>query len=1170
MTPQIDLSSMTRAQKEALLRLLQEKSERQEVVTAKNDLIEFAKQVYPGYSVGAHHRYMAKLFKDVASGKKKRIIVNLGPRHGKQLAHSTPVLTTVGWKTHGELRVGDEVFHPNGFPVRVVALSDETMATMELETTDGEALKCHENHEWLVRDSTTRTEKVVETKWFLQPAVTGPRAGQQKKLWYGTRGARGSSCHYQLPFVEALQFDHVPLLLDPYVLGVWLGDGTAGKPAVTMGTEDLAEVMGGFEAVGLVQSTLCVHSGTGVPTAYFSGPRPNVAGELTRSLQALGIYKTKRIPEHYLRSSVAQRLQLLAGLVDTDGHVEAGTGRVRVVTVSRELAEDIIGLCTTLGFRPYLTEQQPSLSTSGIQGRRVVYTVGCQPTVALPTRIKRKQVFVKAQARRVGVADVRYTSSPEPGRCIQVDSPDGLYLVGRTLVPTHNSELTSYLFPAWFLGQHPNKKIIMATHTASLSEDFGRRVRNLIDSSDYARIFSETKLAQDSKGAGQWNTSAGGSYYAVGVGGALAGRGADLLIIDDAHSEQDAQSGTRTVFDQAWSWYQMGPRQRLQWGGAIIVVMCMTGDTPVLLANGTEKPLRDIRAGDEVATYERGALTTAKVLNWKSSGIDSIYKIRTQSGKILRANERHPFLVEQNGERQWIQVRSLKPGMCLVAKRGAVVPQDPKQSPGCVDPAKPQGRTTRSTLTRLTTLLGTMVSGWVRSARMVGVQSQPNPKGFASYTTPRFVGQTGTVGPGIAQKNGVTPASKRAMALRRQISIAFSEVKMAFAQCVRNLRQNTILARTGITSCASIMNMQLGEFEGYSATTATSRSATQKQQQQRKLLPSTFDFTTDQILEISPDGREEVFDLQVARTENFIANGVVSHNTRWSLLDLTARLLQQQKRNPRADQWEVVEFPAILNEYSEDPERPEKSLWPEKWDIETLRQTRETLDVKYWNAQYQQNPTSEEGALIKRDQWRIWEEEDPPVCNFIIQSWDTAHDTKSSSDYSACTTWGVFDEVVEEGQDAGRTTPALILLDAFKKRMEFPLLKKTAYEMWQEWRPDAFVVEKKAAGGPLLQELRMMGIPAQEFSPSRGNDKTVRVNAIADLFKSGKVYAPHTRWAQEVIEECAAFPHGENDDFVDTVTQALLRFRQGGFVSLDTDWRDEPKQFKSRRYAGYY
>ena len=415
------------------------------------------------------------------------------------------------------------------------------------------------------------------------------------------------------------------------------------------------------------------------------------------------------------------------------------------------------------------------------------------------------------------------------------------------------SEFSSYLFPAYFLGKYPEKKIIMGTHTAGLSEDFGRRIRNLIDSEEYGEIFPATVVADDQKAAGKWSTAAGGQYYAAGVGGALAGRGADLFVIDDPHSEQDVKTNSRLAFDTAWSWFQTGPLQRLMPGGAIIIIM-----------------------------------------------------------------------------------------------------------------------------------------------------------------------------------------------------------------------------------------------------------------------------------------------------------------TRWSLLDLTGRLLDYQIKNPEAIPWELVELPAILNE----GEETEKSLWPEQWSLELLKSTKASIDPRYWNAQYMQQPTAESSAVISRKHWRIWEKDDPPSCDYVIQSWDTAFETKTTSDYSACTTWGVFYNE-EEGN-----SPQIILLDAFKDRMAFPELKTVALRHYKEWTPDAFIVEKKAAGAPLIQELRQMGIPVSEFSPSRGNDKMVRVNAVADLFTSGKVWAPDTRWAREVIEEVAAFPVGENDDYVDTTTQALLRYRQGGFIPLDTDEQED--KFFQRRKAAYY
>jgi len=221
------------------------------------------------------------------------------------------------------------------------------------------------------------------------------------------------------------------------------------------------------------------------------------------------------------------------------------------------------------------------------------------------------------------------------------------------------------------------------------------------------------------------------------------------------------------------------------------------------------------------------------------------------------------------------------------------------------------------------------------------------------------------------------------------------------------------------------------------------------------------------------------------------------------------------------------------------------------------------MDPRYWNAQYMQDPTAEEAAMVRREMWKMWPKDNPPKCEFIIQSWDTAHETKTTSDYSACTTWGVWYNE-EEGD-----SPHLILLDAFKARMTFPELKESALKHYKEWEPDAFIVEKKAAGGPLIQELRRMGIPVQEFTPSRGNDKIVRLNAVSDLFASGKVWAPDTRWAREVIEEIAAFPVGEHDDFVDTTSQALLRFRQGGFISLDSDQVDDAPMWRARK-AAYY
>jgi len=417
------------------------------------------------------------------------------------------------------------------------------------------------------------------------------------------------------------------------------------------------------------------------------------------------------------------------------------------------------------------------------------------------------------------------------------------------IAPRHGkSEMISYLAPAWFLGKYPHKKVIMASHTADLAVNFGRRVRNLVGSDPYKDIFPQVELQSDSKSASRWGTNFQGEYFAIGVGGALAGRGADLFIIDDPHSEQEAKTGRPDVFLPAWEWFQSGPLQRLMPGGSIIIVM-----------------------------------------------------------------------------------------------------------------------------------------------------------------------------------------------------------------------------------------------------------------------------------------------------------------TRWSKLDLTGMIVNQMAKEEDVDQWEIVEFPAILND---------KPLWGDFWSIEELLGKKAGMDPRYWQAQYMQNPVSEEGALLKREWWQIWEKDDPPECEFTIMSLDAAQETNNRADYNALTMWGVF-----FNEDTNNYN--IILLNAIKRRLEFPDLKKLVLEEYKEWEPDAFVVEKKSNGAALYQELRRMGVPVGEFTPGKGQDKISRVNAVSDLLASGIVWAPDRRWAREVIEECNDFPSGTNDDLVDSTTQALMRFRQGGFIRLPTDEPEEQKYFRSKRVAYY-
>jgi predicted phage terminase large subunit-like protein len=394
------------------------------------------------------------------------------------------------------------------------------------------------------------------------------------------------------------------------------------------------------------------------------------------------------------------------------------------------------------------------------------------------------------------------------------------------------------------VGNNPKLKIIQTTHNTELAVRFGRKMKNLIDSDLYKQVFDKVAISADSKAAGRWETNHGGEYFAAGVGSSITGRGADLLIIDDPHSEQDALS--TTAFDNAYEWYTSGPRQRLQPGGAIVIVM-----------------------------------------------------------------------------------------------------------------------------------------------------------------------------------------------------------------------------------------------------------------------------------------------------------------TRWGTKDLTGRLIDAQAKEPKADQWEVIEFPAILPS--------NKPIWPEYWDIETLQTTKASLTEQKWQAQWQQKPTSEEGSIIKREWWKVWDEKEVPDLIHVIQSYDTAFSRKETADYSAITTWGVFSH-------PRKNSPQIILLDADRGRWEFTELKKHAIDKYKFWEPETVIVEAKASGLPLTDELRSAGIPVVNYTPSRGQDKHVRVNSVAPLFESGQVWVPDERWTEDVIEECAAFPFGDHDDYVDSTTQALMRYRQGNFIQLPDDYYDEPRTVEQREY----
>ena len=571
----------------------------------------------------------------------------------------------------------------------------------------------------------------------------------------------------------------------------------------------------------------------------------------------------------------------------------------------------------------------------------------------------------------------------------------------------------------------------------------------------------------------------------------------------------------------------------------------MTGDTNVLMADGSSTQLKDIRPNDIVATFEHGKLTTSKVNNWRSSGIDSIYTVQTQSGRILRANERHPFLVMNEGIMEWIRLQDLKLGMFLVATKDALDLQGHKQNLTNVPLAKQENVITEKTLKHHIILSDIMENGLENNVDAV---SQLLQKDFVTHAIQSTTHQKNQ----LQKKTGLGASNTVTASLLSNISQWLKSVA-TFVMCV-GIRQQVITPERIGTTNSVLTTVMRQEMSGdCSVMTATLPLDMERHQSYLRELHRISDFTIDPIVSITPSGKEEVFDIEVDRTENFIANGVVSHNTRWSKRDLTGQIVDNSFKRDGSNEWEVIELPALFPSG--------KPLWPEFWAKEELDAIKAELPVSKWEAQYQQNPTSEEGAIIKREMWQLWDSDTPPPCEYIIQSWDTAFEKSQRADYSACTTWGVFYKPNELGVE----TANIILLDAYKARLEFPQLKAKAQAMYKEWEPDTLIVEKKAAGAPLIYELRAMGIPLQAYTPSKGNDKIARVNSISDLFASGMVWCPGTRWAEELVEELAAFPNGDHDDLVDSTSQALIRFRQGGFIRLASDMPDEEVYFKRKR-----
>lgn len=515
---------------------------------ARDDLLAYVRLTMPDpkdasanprtrYLTGRHHELMARKLQDLEAGRIRRVILNLGPRHGKACADDTPVLTPTGWTTHAELRPGSTVFGPDGTPARVLATRRWEPDMLRVHFSNGDSVCVHRNHEWTVRDDkrgarsvTLETHELAAEVWCRKPS------GKRFTRW-------------KLPDTAPVQHPTALLPIHPYALGAWLGDGAASSPRF-VGVDE--EIFDAVAACGYPVSARGRHRTQGTPWVNFGSGRPNVRSEFSQGLKDLGLLGNKHIPDLYLRASVEQRMQLLAGLIDTDGHCDP-RGRIRIVTADPTLADGIFDLCAGLALRPYRTEQAPHTSTSGVTGRRRAITIGFQATGPIPCRVPRKRPVRFAPRRAVAITAI--TPDTASGcQSIQVDRPDGLYLVGKTLLPTHNTELASKKFVAWFSGRHPEKSLILGTYNEIYAGDIGRAVRDNILASEHRLVFPEHELKEGSVAAQRLETTFGGQLSFVGRGGSITGRGGHGLIIDDPIKDR-READSQLTRDQLWDWF---------------------------------------------------------------------------------------------------------------------------------------------------------------------------------------------------------------------------------------------------------------------------------------------------------------------------------------------------------------------------------------------------------------------------------------------------------------------------------------------------------------------------------------------------------------------------------------------------------------------------------------
>jgi len=685
------------------------------------------------------------------------------------------------------------------------------------------------------------------------------------------------------------------------------------------------------------------------------------------------------------------------------------------------------------------------------------------------------------------------------------------------------SEIASRHFAPWVLGRHPDWEIIAASGAQSLAMSFSRYIRDLVRDPAYQSVFEQMRLDPSSQSVENWNTTYGGGYLAAGIGTMITGRGAHILVIDDPVKDAEA-ADSQVIRDAVWEWYMSTAVTRLAPGGGVLGIMCMTGDTPVLMADGSQRRLDTLKPSDEIATYARGTLASTTVSAVKSNGLDSVLKIRTSSGKIVRVNQRHPFLtVAPSGEISWTRTRDL------------------------------------TTALKIVTVKGSGVNGEALPALPRGASCLPRVGDFAQVTMPRSAGPTGTVQGQTRQNLAATPESNTATASLQQTTTPCTTSRAVVALFARSLRKLATLLYIGKTSSPSTTATKQAESEGSYATTATQGSGTLPLSQWHLPPLGISDFTLESVVSVEPDGVEEVFDVQVADTENFIANGLVSHNTWWNEDDWAGRV-QQVMATGDGDKFEIVKYPAVndlgdeyvlpddtISQLPQGSTPPEGSrltrlmnsaLHPARYTLEMLLKRKANYyalgQQRWWAALYQQNPTPEDGMFFTKDMFIEYGHAPQRQGRVVYQAWDFAITEKQKSDYTVAIT-GLVDEYDN-----------MYVLDVWRFKTDDGIELGTAVMQYSKtWGADLIAVED----GQIWKSIKSNFDKACEVAkhyPSYEvivplTDKRTRAQPARGRMQQKKIQFPaRAPWYAEFKAELLRFQAGgRHDDQVDALAHLV-------------------------------